>query len=232
MTKDLKQRVSEAIKETIGDQNLNQVLWRQGFQGQQGPTSVDYEVECGRVSIDAAQYLKEMEDTFHSEYYNWHSDVHKYYINGEDEDFNEETKGYTEDEIWEAADEWIDSDGWVFQAYQAFVATIMTEVMEEIKEEQFEKDIKEYRSRLESIEGLVVENSYYYPRARYWDHETKVLNGLEVFTYEDDDTTNDIEETYIEWSSEDGWSYGDGFDTFDELFDYLKNNVKNTKKVA
>lgn len=229
MTQDLKQRVSESIKETIGDQNLNQVLWRQGFQGQQGPTSVDYEVECGRVSIEAAQYLQEMEDTFHSEYYKWHSDLQNHYMSGEDEDFNEETEGYTEHEIWEAADEWVDGDGWVFQAYQAFVATIITQVMEEIKEEQFEKDIKEYRSRLESIEGLVVDDFYHYPYERY---ERRYLTGLEVYTYEDDDTTNDIEETYIEWSSEDGWSYGDGFDTFDELFDYLKNNVKNTKKVA
>jgi hypothetical protein len=229
---DLEQRVSEAIKETIGNQNLNKVLWKQGFQGQQGPTSVDYEVKCGRVSIEAAQYLKEMEDTFHSEYYKWHSDLHNYYMNGEDEDFNEETEGYTEDEMYEAVDEHIDCDGWVFLAYQAFVATIITEVMEEIKEEKFVSDYKEYRKKLESIEGLVVEDSYYYPRARYWDTETKVLNGFEVFTYEDDETTNDIETMYIEYSAEDGWSYNHRFDTFDELFAYLKENVKNLKKVA
>jgi hypothetical protein len=224
----LEQRVSEAIKETIGNQNLNKVLWKQGFQGQQGPTSVDYEVKCGRVSIEAAQYLEEMEDTFHSEYYKWHSDLHNYYMNGEDEDFNEETEGYTEDEMYEAVDEYIDCDGWVFLAYQAFTATIITEVMEEIKEEKFEKDCEEYKTKLESIEGLQV----HYSTAQT-EYNSTYRNGLHVFDYDEETNTDDFIELWITYDgdSTSGWEYG-GFDTFDELFAYLKENVKNLKKVA
>lgn len=228
MSKDLEQRVSEAIKETIGDQNLNKVLWKQGFQGQQGPTSVDYEVECGRVSIDAAQYLKDMEDTFHSEYYKWHGDLHNYYMSGEDEDFNEETEGYTEDEMYESLDEWVDGDGWVFQAYQAFVATIITQVMEEIADEKWETELEEYRQKLQTINGLQIYNS-----TTTDDYGISYVDGLHVFDYDEETNPNDFIELWITYDSDStsGWEYG-GFDTFDEVFDYLKKNVKNIKKVA
>jgi len=228
MTQDLEQKVSERIKETIGDQNLNRVLWRQGFQGQQGPTSVDYEVECGRVSTEAAQYLAEMEDTFHSEYYKWQGDLHNHYMNGEDEDFNEETEGYTEDEMYDAVDEWVDGDGWVFQAYQAFVATIITEVMEEIKYEEFEKECEEYKQKLQTIDGLQIYNS-----TTTDENGISYVDGLHVFDYDEETNADDFIELWITYDgdSTSGWEYG-GFDTFDELFDYLKNNVKNIKKVA
>lgn len=218
---ELEKRVNEELSALLEGKNLNKVLWQKGFQGQQGPASADYLVEHGYLTQEAVDYVEEMQDTFDSFYYQWHYDVRQYLLSGEDEDFNEEIVGLDEEEIEEIIDESIDCESWVFIAYKNLIAEVVGEIMEEQKQEQFEKDCEEYKAKLERIEGLQV----HYSTAQT-EYNSTYRNGLHVFDYDVDTNNCDFIELWITWDTEYGWNY-DGFDTFDEVFDYLKENVNN-----
>ena len=163
-------------------------------------------------------------------YYEWHSICSHNNATGKDEDFNEHIEEYypniDEDEKWNIAHEWVDDDGFTYGAYISYITELVEENLEEIKEEQFEKDYEVYKNKLKTIKGLEVEASYLYDNCGY-----KTLNGLEVWTYDDCEYGASNIEKYIEWTSEDGWNY-DGFDTFKELFNYIKSNMKKGLLVA
>jgi hypothetical protein len=222
-------KVNKELKK-IKPAKLNSLLWEKGHAHTMGYGSGDSNKEIYDI------VMEDME-LFEGLYYEWHSICSSDNANGKNEDFNEHIEEYypniDEDVKWDIANDWVDEDGFTYGAYVCYITELVETALEEIAEEKFETDYKEYRLKLESIEGLVVDDSYFYPNARYWDRETKVINGFEVYTYDDDETTNDIGPIYIEYSAEEGWSYGDydefdsnvSYNTFDELFDYLKKNV-------
>jgi hypothetical protein len=214
-------RVNKELQ-NIKPENLNNELWDKGHAHTMGYSKPDNTELYDMVSED----FEEFQDL----YYEWHSHCSRNNATGKNEDFNEHIEEYypniDEDEKWNIAHDWVDEDGFTYGAYISYITELVEENLEEIKEEQFEKDYEVYKNKLKTIKGLEVEASYLYDNYGY-----KTLNGLEVWTYDDDEYGASNIEKYIEWTSEDGWDY-DGFDTFKELFNYIKSNMKKGLLVA
>lgn len=214
-------RVSKQIKK-IKPENLVNELWSSGWAHTMGWSKHD--------NTELWDMISQEFENFQDLYFDWHSICSHNNATGKNEDFNEHIEEYypniDEDEKWNIAHDWVDDDGWTYSAYISYITELVENAIEEIKEEQFEKEYEVYKKKLETIEGLEVAPSYLYDNYGY-----KTLNGLEVWTYDDDEYGASNIEKYIEWTSEDGWDY-DGFDTFKELFNYIKSNMKKGVLVA
>ncbi len=223
-------RVSKQLKQ-IKPKNLNNELWDKGHAHTMGYSKPDNTELYDMVTEDIAD-----SNQFMDLYYEWHSHCSHNNATGKNEDFNEHIEEYypniDEDEKWNIAHDWVDDDGFTYGAYISYITELVEDTIEEIKEEQFEKEYEVYKKKLETIEGLIVAPSYLYDRYG----NIKTIDGLHICTdtseYNENHYEDDIELciTY-DSDSTSGWDY-DGFDTFNELFDYLKENVKNLKKVA
>ena len=222
-------RVSKQLKQ-IKPKNLNNELWSSGWAHTMGWSKHDNTELWDMISQDMSD-----EGKFTDLYYEWHSLCSHENATGKNEDFNEHIEEYypniDEDEKWNIAHDWVDDDGWTYSAYTSYVTELVEENLEEIKEEQFEKDCKEYKNKLKNIKGLEIDNSTIYD-----DYGYESINGLYLYTYEDDEDTPNIE-FYIEWTLETGWSYYDcvskkDLNNIDEVVSYIKSNMKKLKKVA
>ena len=231
MTKVQKQeaykRVSKQIKK-IKPENLNNELWSSGWSHTMGWSKHDNTELWDMIS----QEFEEFQDL----YYEWHSLCSHENATGKNEDFNEHIEEYypniDEDEKWNIAHDWVDDDGWTYSAYISYITELVEDTIEEIKEEQFDKEYEVYKKKLETIEGLEVAPSYLYDRYG----NIKTIDGLHICTdtslYNENHYEDDIELciTY-DADSTSGWDY-DGFDTFKELFNYIKSNMKKGVLVA
>ena len=233
----LEKRVNEELNAILEGKNLNQVLWKKGYETTHGPCGTEYLIQNGYLTQEAVDYVEEMCDTFHSFYYQWHYDVRQSLLSGEDEDFNEDIQGLSEDEIEDILDEYIDFEGSVFYAFNNLVAEVVGEIMSEAKYEQFEKEYEEYKTKLETIEGVYVDDSIVYD-----DYDYESVNGFNVYIAEDDPFTEPIY-AYIGWAEKSGWCYtvlvgseiGNKerfeFDNIDDLVNFVKTTIKEQKLV-
>lgn len=234
----LEKRVNEELNALLEGKNLNKVLWQKGFQGEQGAPSAGYLVKNGYLTQEAVDYVEEAEDTFHSFYYKWEYDVRQYLLSGQDEDFNEEIVGLDEEEIEDIINESMDCEGWVFVGFTNLVAEVVGEIMSEIKHEQFQKDYQEYKTKLQTIEGMNVDDSFVYDDFGY-----ESVNGFSVYTIEDDEWANPYIDSYIEWTEDRGWRYvacigneiGNKkrceFDNIDDIIGFFKTTINELTSV-
>ena len=231
MQNTLELKTRKHLKEIINGKNLNKVLWDYNFQTSQGPASTEYLVKEERLLQEAVDYVKEMDDTFHCEYYNWDGEIREYYLSGKDEEFNDDTVGMDEDKLLEMLDEYIDAEGWVFYAFQNLVAMAVSDVMNEIKYEQFDTDYDKFKSALQNIDDLYTNGDLYVDdNILYDDYGSSSINGLHVYTPADYDSTSELE-FYIEWTEDTLWSYYEcktstDFNNIDEVVSYIKANIK------
>ena len=223
-------RVNKELQ-NIKPSQLCSTLWDKGHAHTMGYGNGEENMEIYKMVQEDMADSNEFMDL----YYEWHSICSDENAKGKIEDFNEHLEEYypniDEDEKWNIAHEWVDSDGFTYGAYSCYITELVEESLEEIKEEQFEKDYEVYKNKLKTIKGLEIDNSIIYN-----DYGYESINGLYLYTYEDDEDTPNIE-FYIEWTLEAGWSYYDcvskkDLNNIDEVVSYIKNNIKNIKKVA
>ena len=223
-------RVNKELQ-NIKPSQLCSTLWDKGHAHTMGYGNGEENMEIYKMVQEDMADSNEFMDL----YYEWHSICSDENAKGKIEGFNEHLEEYypniDEDEKWNIAHEWVDSDGFTYGAYSCYITELVEESLEEIKEEQFEKDYEVYKNKLKTIKGLEIDNSIIYN-----DYGYESINGLYLYTYEDDEDTPNIE-FYIEWTLEAGWSYYDcvskkDLNNIDEVVSYIKNNIKNIKKVA
>ena len=223
-------RVNKELQ-NIKPSQLCSTLWDKGHAHTMGYGNGEENMEIYKMVQEDMADSNEFMDL----YYEWHSICCDENVTGKNEGFNEHLEEYypniDEDEKWNIAHEWVDSDGFTYGAYSCYITELVEESLEEIKEEQFEKDYEVYKNKLKTIKGLEIDNSIIYN-----DYGYESINGLYLYTYEDDEDTPNIE-FYIEWTLETGWSYYDcvskkDLNNIDEVVSYIKNNIKNIKKVA